>query len=164
MLRDFEIESPKMKTFLLPAAIAAAAIAAPAFAASPIVVSDAWVRAAPKGAPTGAAYLTLTNRGSTPDRLLGGETPAARTVQIHEMSMTNGVMHMAEIKGGAVIAPGASLKLQPGGWHLMLIGLKAPLAEGGQVPLVLRFEKAGLVKLTLPVKAAPPMGGMAGRH
>lgn len=147
---------------LLPALSAlAVAAATPALAAGPIAVTDAWVRATPNGAPTGAAYLTVTNKGSAPDRLLGGETPVARTVQIHEMSMSNGVMHMAEVTGGAVIAPGASLKLQPGGWHLMLIGLKSTLSEGGQVPLTLRFEKAGAVKLTLPVKAAP-MGGM--RH
>jgi copper(I)-binding protein len=143
---------------------AAVAIAAPAAAASPIVVSDAWARATPNGAQTAAAYLTITNKGSTADRLLGGETPAARALQVHEMSMTNGIMHMGEVKGGAAIAPGASLKLQPGGWHLMLIGLKAPLAAGGQVPVTLRFEKAGTVKLVLPVRAAPPMGGMAMHH
>jgi copper(I)-binding protein len=142
----------------LPALIlATAAIAAPALAASSVVVADAWVRATPNGAPTAAAYLSITNKGSAPDRLLGGETPAARTVQVHEMSMANGVMHMGEVKGGAVIAPGATLKLQPGGWHLMLIGLKAPLAAGAKVPVTLRFEKAGLVKLTLPVKDAPAM-------
>lgn len=138
---------------------ALALIASPAMATgSSIAVSDGWVRATPNGAPTAAAYVTLTNRGSAPDRLLGGSTPAARTLQIHEMSMANGVMHMAEVKGGAAIAPGASLKLQPGGWHIMLIGLKAPLKAGASVAVSLRFEKAGTVTVTLPVKNAPAAG------
>lgn len=150
------------RLFALAAAVALAA--GPAFAASKsIVVSDAWARATPSGAPTAAAYLTITNKGPAPDRLLGGETSAARTLQIHEMSMANGVMHMAEVKGGAAIAPGASLKLQPGGWHLMLIGLKAPLVAGQTVAVTLRFEKAGTVSLVLPVKTAP-MAGMDMRH
>lgn len=150
------------RLFALTAAVALAA--GPAFAASKsIVVTDAWARATPPGAPTAAAYLTVTNKGSTPDRLLGGETTAARTLQIHEMSMNNGVMRMGEIKGGAEIAPGASLKLQPGGWHIMLIGLKAPLVAGASVPVTLRFEKAGTINLVLPVKTAP-MPGMAMHH
>jgi copper(I)-binding protein len=147
------------RRFLALAAIALAA--GPALAANkPIAVSDGWVRATPNGATTAAAYVTLTNRGQAPDRLLGGETPAARSLQVHEMSMANGVMHMAEVKGGAAIAPGASLKLQPGGWHIMLVGLKAPLKAGDKVAVTLRFEKAGAVVLTLPVKDAP-MAGMA---
>jgi copper(I)-binding protein len=147
---------------LLPA-IFALAVATPAFAARPIAVTDAWVRATPNGAPTGAAYMTITNKGSAPDRLLGGETPVARTVQIHQMSMTNGVMRMSEVKGGAAIAPGASLRLQPGGWHLMLIGLKAPLRAGSSVPVTLKFAKAGAIRLTLPVRDAA-LGGMATRR
>jgi hypothetical protein len=142
----------------------AALAAGPVFAADKaIVVTDAWIRATPQGAPTAAAYLTITNKGATPDRLLGGETPVARTLQVHEMSMNNGVMHMAEIKGGAVIAPGASLRLQPGGWHIMLIGLKAPLVAGGKAPVTLHFEKAGTVKLVLPVRDAA-MPGMDMHH
>lgn len=153
-----------MKSLIPAAAICGLAlIASPAFAAQTVAVSDAWVRATPNGATTAAAYLTVTNKGSAPDRLIGGDSPAARTVQVHEMSMSNGVMHMGEVKGGAVIAPGGVLKLQPGGWHLMLIGLKAPLAAGSTVSVTLRFEKAGAIKLTLPVKAAP-MGGMAMHH
>lgn len=129
-----------------------------AAASNTMVVSEAWARATPQGAPTGAAYLTITNRGRAPDRLVGADSPAARAVQVHEMSMAHGVMHMGEVKGGAAIAPGASLKLQPGGWHLMLIGLKAPLVAGARVPVTLRFEKAGAVKVVLPVRAAPMAG------
>lgn len=151
------------KLFSAAALCGMAFAAAPAVAAPSIAVTDAWVRAAPNGAPTAAAYLTITNRGSAPDRLLGGSTPAARAVQVHEMSMTGGVMRMGEVKGGAAIAPGQSLKLQLGGWHLMLIGLKAPVAAGGQVPLTLKFEKAGEVKLVLPVRVAP-MSGAATHH
>jgi copper(I)-binding protein len=152
-----------MNRRLFALAAAAALAAGPAFAApGSIVVTDAWARATPSGAPTAAAYLTITNRGSIPDRLLGGETTAARTLQVHEMSMTGGVMHMGEVKGAA-IAPGATLKLQPGGWHIMLIGLKAPLVKGASVPVTLHFEKAGAVRLVLPVKDAP-MGGMTMRR
>jgi copper(I)-binding protein len=147
-----------MKSLLSAAALSGLLLAPfPAAAASTVAVSDAWARATPNGAQTAAAYLTVTNRGAAPDRLLGGDSPAARTVQVHEMSMANGVMHMGEVKGGALIAPGASLKLQPGGWHLMLIGLKAPLRAGAMVAITLRFERAGEVKLVLPVRDPPAM-------
>ena len=121
-----------------------------------ISTAQAWVRAAPSGATAGAAYLTLSNLGSAPDRLLGGATPVASQVEVHEMSMDGGVMRMRPVLGGLVIPAGGTVALKPGGYHIMLIGLKTPLTAGSKVPLTLNFEKAGLVKLQVPVRPAQP--------
>jgi copper(I)-binding protein len=100
--------------------------------------------------------LTLSNLGAAPDRLLGGATPVASQVEVHEMSMDGGVMRMRPVSGGLVIPAGGTVALKPGGYHIMLIGLKTPLTAGTMVPLTLRFEKAGLVKLQVPVRPAQP--------
>ena len=130
----------------------------PAFAraqdvkAGALVISHPWVRPTPPGAPTAAGYLTFTNRGPSPDRLLGGSSPEVGDIQVHEMSMTGNIMRMRPIAGGLVIAAGQSVVLTPGGdRHLMLIGPKHPLKPGDRVPATLRFEKAGTVNLTFVV-------------
>lgn len=138
-------------------AAAGAMAIAPAFAApnsaSPLKISQPWSRATPPGATTGAGYLAITNPGKTPDRLVGGSTPVAAKLEIHEMSMTGGVMRMRPIAGGLVIGAGQTMTLKPGGYHLMLIGLKRPLKAGEQTPVTLTFERAGPVKTALDVQA-----------
>lgn len=138
-------------------AVAGAMVIAPAFAAqktaSPLEISHPWSRATPPGATTGAGYLAITNPGKTPDRLVGGSTPVAAKLEIHEMSMTGGVMRMRPVAGGLVIGAGQTVTLKPGGYHLMLIGLKRPLKAGEQVPVTLTFERAGPVKTALDVQA-----------
>lgn len=132
------------------------AIAAAGVASAQIAVSNGWVRAAPAGAPTAAAYVTLRNRGAKPDRLLGGTTPAAASLGVHSMSMAGAIMRMRRLDRGLPLAPGARADLQPGGDHLMLTGLTHPLKVGDRVPVTLRFERGGKVALSLPVLAAPP--------
>lgn len=127
-------------------------------AAAQVAITDGWVRATPAGVPTAAAYLTLTNRGRAPDRLLSARTSAAASAGVHTMSMTGGIMRMRPVEGGLPLPPGGAVTLSPGGDHLMLMGLKRPLPPGARLSLTLRFERAGVVKLSLPVRAAPPPG------
>jgi len=133
------------------------AAALPAFSQNAAVqVEKPWARATPAGATTGAVYMTLDNKSNAADRLVGASTDVAATVQVHEMSMENGTMKMREVAGGLAIPAGGSVVLKPGGYHVMLIGLKKPLKAGDSFPLTLQFQKAGKVSITVPVQA---MGG-----
>jgi len=125
-------------------------------------VEQVWSRATPNGANVGAGYLRLTNTGSAPDRLLNGSTDIANRIEVHEMAMDNGVMKMRALSDGLTLAPGQSVDLKPGGYHLMLMGLKQPLKEGASFSGTLKFEKAGEVPVTfnvLGMGAAAPSGG-----
>lgn len=119
-------------------------------------IGHPWIRATPNAAPTAAGYLTVTNRGRTADRLLGGSSPLAQAIEPHTMSMAGGVMRMRLAEGGLEVAPGATLALAPGGDHLMLIGPKRPLRAGEHVPATLRFARAGAVKVDFAVEAPAP--------
>jgi len=121
------------------------------------------VRATPTvaGAPTGAVYLSVANRGKSPDRLIGGNTPRAKRVELHTMNMTGDVMRMREVDG-MELKPGETLAMSPGmGNHLMLVGLTAPLKVGEKFPMNLRFEKSGTLEIEVAVEQAstPPAHG-----
>jgi copper(I)-binding protein len=150
--------------YLLKSAFAAVLIVAalPAFADdAKIAIEDPYARATPAGAQTGAVYMTIDNKTSTPDRLAGAASDVAAQVQVHEMSMDNGVMKMRELTDGLAVPAGGSVTLKPGSYHVMLIGLKKPLAAGDSFPLTLKFEKAGNISVTVPVKAmSSTQGGM----
>ncbi|MDR3467520.1 MAG: copper chaperone PCu(A)C [Xanthobacteraceae bacterium] len=119
--------------------------------AGDLVITQAWSRATPGGAKVGGGFLTIENKGAAPDRLVGVTSDAAGKVEVHEMSMANGVMTMRPVEGGLTIAPGKTVTLAPGGLHLMLLDLKAPLVQGQSVAATLTFEKAGAVKVSLDV-------------
>jgi hypothetical protein len=121
-----------------------------------ITVQDGWSRATPPGAKIAAGYLTIRNAGAA-DRLLSASSSAAEQVQTHVTFREGEISRMREVKGYEVPARG-TLELKPGGAHLMLVNLKAPLKEGMSVPLTLRFEKAGEVKTELQVR--PLTGGV----
>ena len=126
--------------------------------AGDLVITQAWSRATPGGAKVGGGYLTIQNKGSTADRLVGGAADVADKVQVHEMATTNGVMTMRPLDKGLSIEPGKTVKLAPGGYHLMLLDLKSPLKQGDKVPVTLEFEKAGKVKLSLDVQGVGAKG------
>ena len=128
--------------------------------AGAIEIQHPWARPTPPGAPTGGGYLTLVNHGSTPDRLLGGSTPVADRLEVHEMSMQGSIMRMRKLDDGVAIPANGTAELKPGGLHIMLIGLKKPLKLGDRVPAKLRFEKAGEVAVEFVVQN-PPMPGAA---
>ncbi len=118
---------------------------------SAIEVEQPWARATPAGAMTGAAYMTLTNKTSDADRLIGASSGVADKLQIHEMTVVNDVMQMRQLTDGLPIPAGRSVALKPGSYHVMLIGLKKPLTAGETFPLTLIFEKAGNISVTVPV-------------
>jgi copper(I)-binding protein len=119
----------------------------------PLQISQPWARATPKGASSGAAYMTVTNTGSAPARLDCVSSDAAAKCQIHEMSMSGGVMKMRQIAGGLSIKPGETVTFKPGGFHVMLVDLKAPLQAGKAVEATLTVGKGDSVKVEFPVAA-----------
>jgi copper(I)-binding protein len=118
-----------------------------------LVITQAWSRATPGGTQVAGGYLTIENKGSVPDRLLSGETGAAKKVEIHEMTLTDGIMTMRSMEHGLTIEPGKTVKFVPGGRHLMLVGLKAPLQEGEQVAVSLNFDLASRVNIPFAVQS-----------
>jgi copper(I)-binding protein len=129
--------------------------AGPAFAADfsvgALKIHDPWSRATPKGAPVGGGYLTITNTGTTPDRLIGGSTAVSKGFEIHEMTMDKDVMKMRMMPNGLEIKPGETVTFKPSGYHLMFTGLKSQLSKGEHVDATLKFEKAGEVKVQFDV-------------
>lgn len=140
-----------MRSMLIKAALLlAVALPLPASAAA-IAVSDPYVRLLPPGAPASAAYFVLDNSGAAERRLVKAESPAAQTVELHEHRDEMGVMKMREVAAIVVKAHGRT-QLKPGGYHLMLIGLKQALREGDRVPITLIFDDGSKVAVEAPVR------------
>jgi copper(I)-binding protein len=114
-------------------------------------ISTPWARATPKGATIGGGYLKITNTGTTADRLVGGSTPISGKLEVHEMSMSGGVMKMRPVSGGLEIKPGQTVEFKPGGLHIMFVGLKQPLQQGQHFKATLQFEKAGSVDVDFSI-------------
>lgn len=123
----------------------------PASPAAGIAVSGAWARAAAQDG-TSAAYLTIDNGGGAADQLLSVSTPAAGMAQVHEtMSDASGMTGMQPVNAIDIPA-GGQVKLEPGGYHIMLMDLTKPLAAGDAIQLTLVFQKAGPVVVTAEVR------------
>ena len=145
-------------------------LAAPALVALPalaqqqgdIAVTGPWTRAAGQNG-TGAGFMAIANRGTAPDRLVGASSPLARVTEIHTHLREGDILRMRPV-AAVDLPPGGTVTLQPGGFHLMLIGLKEPLVQGQAVPLTLRFERAGEVQVMLAVQPAGARGPMAHGH
>jgi hypothetical protein len=139
---------------------------AQSFKIGTIEVSQPWMRATPKGADTTAGYFRITNSGTEADRLTGGSTPVASRIEIHEMTMANGVMKMRPLSAGLEIKPGETVELKPSAFHAMFFGLKQPLKQGDHVKATLVFEKAGPLEVDCTVEGigaqgpSPGMGNM----
>jgi copper(I)-binding protein len=145
-----------MKTSILSAcllALATTVAAAQEFKAGSIEIDNPWSRATPKGAKVAAGYLIIKNTGTDPDRLVGGTSPTAGKVEVHEMSMDKGVMKMRPVSGGLEIKPGETVELKPGSFHLMIMDLKQQIENGKPFKASLNFEKAGPVEVQFNVVA-----------
>ena len=129
-----------------------------AFAQSPPIRAERpWARATAPQQTVGGGYVTLTSPAD--DRLVGGSSPVAGHVEVHEMSMDANVMRMRELPDGLKLPAGTPVMLMPGGFHIMLMDLKQPLVAGQSVPVQLRFQHAPPLDLQLevaPVGAAGP--------
>jgi len=161
------------------AAIAAAVLAlaaAPAMAKphagrpSDILVSGGQIRASLGGSPNSAAYMTIANAGPKPDRLVSITCACAGKAEAHLSRMDHGVMTMAPA-GPVVIPAHGRVVFKPSGLHVMLLGVKGRLMDGRNQPMMLRFERAGVVTATFQVRAqildagppaAHPMDNMHG--
>ena len=122
-----------------------------------IKIENAYTRATVPGQQVAGGFMKIENKGIA-DQLLSASSPAAGEVQLHEMAMEGSVMKMRQVKDIPVPA-GGSVELKPGGLHLMLMNIKAPLAAGESVPVKLKFAKAGEVEVKMPVNAMGQAGG-----
>jgi copper(I)-binding protein len=139
----------------LAAGLVASAASAHDYTQGSLHVAHPWSRATPHGAVVAAGYLVVENRGSAVDRLISISVPAdvAGRAEIHEMAVQDGVMKMRPLPRGIEIAPGFTVKLEPGGLHLMFLDLKRPLVKGDRFKGTLSFERAGSVEIEFVVEA-----------
>lgn len=112
-----------------------------------------WTRATPKGAKVAGGYMTLTNKGTEADRLVGGSSAVAGRFEIHEMRTVDGVMRMRPLSKGLEIKPGETVKLEPGSYHIMMMDLKVPVQQGKRVSGTLEFERAGSIEIEYVAEA-----------
>lgn len=133
---------------------------AKSWAAGDLILSAAYARATLPNAPVGGGFITITNKGTADDTLVSAASPMAGTVEIHTMSMDNGVMQMRELPQGVPVPAGKTVTFSPNGLHLMFMQLKGAFVQGKTVPVTLTFAKAGTVTVDLDVggiaASAPP--------
>ena len=139
--------------------IAASAMAAD-YKIGSLEIREPWSRATPKGAATAVGYMTITNNGTESERLIGGSVDFASSLQLHSMTMEDGVSKMRELKA-VEIGPGQTLKFEPGGSHVMFVGLNRPLSQGDRVKGTLIFEHSGTIEIEYDVEA---LGAHNGPH
>lgn len=153
-----------MKKVML--AVLALALGQTAFAAG-VKVSEPWARPTVQGMDAGGAFMKLKNSGKKDDALIGGATLVAAKVEIHAHVKDGDVMRMREVKEGVPLPVGQEVMLKPGSYHVMLMGLKQPLAIGDKFPLTLKFKNSKPKTVTVKVdnmQAAPQAGAMAPMH
>jgi copper(I)-binding protein len=122
------------------------------YKAGPLVIATPWSRATPGGAKVAGGYVTITNTGSTPDRLTAATLSVAEAGEVHESTTAGGVVRMRPVEGGVEIRPGATVELRPGGYHIMFVRLTQPLKEGEKLSGSLTFENAGTVPVEFAVR------------
>jgi periplasmic copper chaperone A len=160
---------PSMKTipyarFVLGSLLALAFLAhagAAEFRIGSLEVANPWLRATPRGASVAGGYMKISNKGSAPDRLIGGSAAVAGRFEVHQMIMEQGVAKMRPVEGGLEIKPGDAVELKPGSFHVMFMDLKQPLEKGQKIKGTLEFEKAGKIDIEYtvePVGASSPSG------
>jgi periplasmic copper chaperone A len=129
-------------------------------------IGHPWTRATPPGAQVAGGYLTITNKGTTGDRLISATFSQSKSTELHEMAMEGGVMKMREMPKGIEINPGQKLELKPGGFHLMFMNTTKPLMLDESLKGTLVFEKAGSVEIEFKVESmgAKASGTKANEH
>ncbi len=137
------------------------ALQAQDFKIGSIQIEQPWARATPSGAQVGGGYMLIKNEGSSPDRLVSATAEIAGRVEIHQMSMNNGIMTMRPLENGVEIPAKATVALTPNSYHFMFLDLKQPLAEGKSFSGTMTFEKAGTINVTFSVE---PIGAKGPEH
>ncbi len=133
-------------------ALSAQALWAHEYKLGDLEITHPWSRATLPGAKVAAGYLVIVNKGAAPDKLVGVTGGIAGKAEIHQMSMTDGVMTMRPVEGGVEIPANGELTLDPGSFHIMFMDLNAPAVEGVKFPGTLTFEKAGTVDVEFAVE------------
>ena len=133
------------------------------FKAGSLEINDLWVRGSVPGQTNGAGYMLINNPTGVSDRLLSAQSDASNRLELHTVITENGVAKMRQVPGIDVPAKG-SAKLAPGGFHLMFLQLTGPFKQGEMVPVVLKFEKAGEVRVNFTVKPSTFNPGSAGEQ
>ena len=151
------------KTIYAAAVIAAllsatTAVKAHDYTTGDLKIGHPWTRVTPEGARAAGGFMTITNTGTKPDTLVGGTFVLSETFEVHEMSMTDGMMKMRQLDKGLVIKPGETVELKPGSFHVMMIGMKQPLKDGETIKGTLVFERAGTIEIGYKVE---PLGARA---
>lgn len=156
-----------MSSKLTRIAAVAALLTVPTFGLAEIVIDDPYARVSRPNAPTGAAFMVISNTGETADRLVAASSDVAKRVELHtHIDQGDGIMKMVELEEGIPIAAGESHLMVRGGDHVMFMGLVEPLEQDGTVTVTLTFEQAGDVLVTIPVdnERKPKHGGMGHGH
>ena len=141
-------------------ALASVVAGAHEYMAGTIKIDHPYARSTAAGQPTGGGFMTFVNGGGT-DRLVSASAAVSESVELHEMKMDGNVMKMRQVEG-IELGGGKTVELKPGGYHVMFVGLKAPLKAGASFPMKLRFEKAG--EVTVEVKVEAPGAGHGAKH
>lgn len=115
-------------------------------------IDHPYSRAMPPASPTAAVFFTISNNGKQADRLIAASSKQSGRAELHTHTNDNGVMRMRQVEGGIAIAAGSSVKLAPGGLHVMLLEVKQQARAGDKFPLTLTFERAGEVQVDVKVE------------
>lgn len=124
------------------------------FKVGDLAIVHPYARAMLPGAQVGGGYLTIENSGSSDDRLVSVSSERARSAQIHEMKITDGIMNMGELKQGLAVPAKTTTELKPGSYHIMFMNVQKPFKKGETIKATLTFEKAGPVNVEFTVGAA----------
>ncbi|MGD9878769.1 MAG: copper chaperone PCu(A)C [Reyranella sp.] len=123
-----------------------------------LVISDPWARGESQVSPECGGFFTVTNKGGTADRLVSASSRLAERIEIHAIKVVGGDIKMRPLPDGLRIPADATLTLKPRGYHLLMLGLKVPLAKGASLPVTLAFDKAGSVEIELVIRATGLVG------
>ena len=127
-----------------------------------VTITNAWARATVQGQKATGAFMTLTAKNNA--KLVGVSSPVAGVAEIHEMKVEKDVMKMAALPNGLDLPAGKAVELKPGGYHVMLMDLKAPLTKDSTVPVTLTFQDAKGVKSNLELKVQVGMQAPLMQH
>ena len=128
--------------------------------AAELDVSSEFARASAGLARNGAIFLTIKNHGKSDDTLISASTDVSKRTELHGHSMKDGIMWMSQVKGGIPIPAGGMAQLKPGGFHVMLMGLKLPLKKGEKVAVILTFKNGSQIKVDVPILGAGAKSAM----
>jgi copper(I)-binding protein len=131
---------------------------APGYRLGAIEISRPWARASTSEPDEAGGFLTIANRGTDPDRLIAAASPVAEKIEVHGIRVVGSGIAMRRLDNGLTLPAATTLTLQPRGYHLLLQGLKVPLAKGARFPVKLTFEKAGGIEIELTVEAEGLVG------